>query len=173
MKRLAAVVVILLSLVCVPPAGAQQVRGFAGAGMVSDLNEQRFPAVSGGVLVDLPSSWFTAGAQGEMFISWPYVAGRGALFGQVNVVRRGTIRPFFLAGYGFGEDAGPLIGGGVEFRLPDRRVGLRVSVEDYLARVEGFDCATLGYEQSYCDATAHGGRPYTGHRVAVRVGLLF
>ena len=174
MKNRAAVVilVVLAPLIHVQPIGAQELRGFAGAGTVWDLNDGRFPAVAGGVRLDLPTWWFSAGAQGEMFVSWPYVAGRGAVFGQVNAVRRGAVRPFFLAGLGFGESAGPMVGAGVELRLRDR-IGLRASVEDYLARVQGFDCSALGYTQSYCDANLHGGRSYIGHQLAVRLGLLF
>jgi hypothetical protein len=169
----AAVLVIFASLSQARPTSAQEVRGFAGAGVMSDLNDDRFPAFGGGVLFDLPTSWLTAGAQGEMFLSWPYVAGRGAVFGQVNPVRRGVVRPVFLAGYGFGLSEGPMIGGGVELRLPHRRIGLRAIVEDYMARVDGFDCVSLGYSPSYCDAGLRGGRPYTEHQITVRIGLLF
>src|SRR5215207_933514 len=129
------------------PLQAQEVRGFAGAGVASDLNS-RYPALGGGMLVDLPSSWFSAGAEGDMFISWPYVAGRGALFGQANVMRRRAVRPFVLAGYGWGESAGPMIGGGVEMRVRGR-FGVRATVEDYLVR--------LGL---------HGGRAETRHQIA-------
>ncbi len=114
-------------------AQAQEFRGFAGAGMASDLNS-RYPSFGGGVLIDLPTDWLSAGAQGDMFVSWPYVAGRGAAFGQVNVVRRGTFRPFLVGGYGWGELAGPLVGAGLDVRFPARRLGLRASVEDYLIR---------------------------------------
>jgi hypothetical protein len=169
-------VVVLVALGAALLAGdvsAQALRGFAGGGMVKDLNGQTFPAVSGGAVVDLPTSWFSAGAQGDMFISWPYFAGRGTVFGQVNVIRRGPVRPFLLGGFGFGEDGGPMIGGGVDVRVPNQRIGLRVSVEDYLAHVGGFDCFGLGYTQAYCDANLKGGRPYTAHQTSLRVALLF
>ena len=154
------------------PAGAQEVRGFAGAGVASDLNS-RYPAAGGGVLLELPGSWVAAGAEGDIFTSGGYFGGRGAAFGQVNVIRRGTVRPFGLAGYGWGESGGPMIGAGVDVRFPGRRLGLRASVEDYLVQVGGFDCASLGYTQSYCDANLKGGRAYTGHQVAMRFGILF
>ena len=153
-------------------AVAQELRGFAGAGVASDLNSH-YPAAGAGVLLDLPGSWVAAGAEGDIFTSDGYFAGRGAAFGQVNVIRRGTIRPFALAGYGWGESAGPMIGAGVDVRFPGRRLGLRASVEDYLVQVRGFDCGSLGYTQSYCDANLKGGRAYTGHQVAVRFGILF
>ncbi len=170
------IVVVLIVVGVLAQAGAvsaQQVRGFAGGGIVSDLNDQRFATILGGAVVDLPTSWFSAGGQADMFISWPYVAGRGTVFGQVNIVGRGPVRPFLLGGYGFGEDAGPMIGGGVEVRPPNRRLGLRVSVEDYLASVGGFDCVGLGYTQSYCDTNLKGGRADTGHQVTVRIAVLF
>ena len=175
MKNQAAVVILVVfaALSHGEPTGAQELSGFAGAGMVSDVNDQRFPAFGGGVLLDLPTWWISAGTQGEMFVSWPYVAGRGAVFGQLNAVRRRAVRPFFLAGYGFGESAGSIIGGGVELRLRDRRIGLRASVEDYLTAVQGFDCASLGYTQSHCDEQLHAGRPYIGHQLTLRLGLMF
>jgi len=154
------------------PLHAQEVRGFAGAGVASDLNS-RYPAFGGGVLVDLPSSWLSAGVEGDVFVSWPYFGGRGAMFGQVNVVGRRAVRPFVLAGYGWGESAGPMIGGGIELRVPGRRLGLRATVEDYLVRLGGFDCGSLGYTQSYCDAELHGGRAETRHQIATRFSLSF
>ena len=169
----AIVMVVFASLSHAGLTSAQELRGFAGAGLVSDVNDNRFPGFGGGVLFDLPTGWLTAGAQGEMFVSWPYVAGRGAVFGQVNPLRRGVVRPVFLAGYGFGVSEGPMIGGGVELRPPDRRIGFRVTVEDYMARVDGLDCVSLGYSPSYCAAELRGGRPYTEHQLTVRVALLF
>jgi hypothetical protein len=154
------------------PANAQELRGFAGAGVASDLNS-RYPAAGGGVLLDLPGSWVTAGGEADLFTSGGYVAGRGAAFGQGNVIRRGTVRPFGLAGYGWGESGGPMIGAGVDVRFPGRRIGLRASVEDYLVQVHGFDCGSLGYTQSYCDANLKVGRAYTGHQVSMRFGILF
>ena len=66
------------------PADAQEIRGFAGGALMSDINHQRFPAFGGGVVLDLPKGMVSAGGQGDMFVSWPYIAGRGAVFGQVN-----------------------------------------------------------------------------------------
>ena len=154
------------------PAAAQDLRGFVTAGTVSDLNDQRFPAFGGGVAVDLGTPWVSAGAQGEVFVSWPYYAGRGGLFVQGNVLGRRAIRPFILAGFGDGEYAGPMIGAGIELR-PHGHLGLRATVEDYLGRVEGFDCAAYGVSRSGCDAYLHGGQPYTFHQLTLRVGLLF
>ena len=162
---------VMSAAVTVSPLHAQEVRGFAGAGVASDLNS-RYPAFGGGVLLDLPTSWVSAGAEGDMFVSWPYVAGRGALFGQVNVVRRRAFRPFVLAGYGWGESAGPMIGAGIELRMRGR-LGLRATVEDYLERVGGFDCGSLGYPQAYCNDALNGGRAQTRHQVATRFALLF
>lgn len=173
MKKLAFVAVMVAGVGLAPRAEAQEWRGFANAGVMSDVNEQRFPSFAGGVLFDLPTSWVSAGAQGEVFVSWPYAAGRGAVFGQANVVRRGAVRPFLLAGYGWGESAGMMFGGGVEVRVPNRRIGLRATVEDYVTQVAGFDCGYLGYSQSYCDQSLRGGRAYAVHQLAVRVGIVF
>ena len=174
MTNMTAVVVLVMvaALSHGRPAAAQELRGFAGAGVALDLNS-RYPAAGAGLLFDLPGGWFTTGAEGDLFTSNGYVAGRGAAFGQVNVIRRGTVRPFGLAGYGWGESAGPMIGAGLDVRFPGRRLGLRVSIEDYLVRVGGFDCASLGYTRTYCDENPKGGRAYTGHQVSMRFGVLF
>ena len=152
---------------------AQDLRGFATAGVMSDLNNQHFPAFGGGVMIDAGQPWISAGGQGEAFVSWPYFAERGAVFAQGNVFRQGPVRPFVLGGLGFGESAGPMFGAGIDVRPGNGRIGLRATVEDYLARVEGFDCAAYGYSQPTCNAFPHGGRPYTGHQVTFRVGVLF
>ena len=162
------VIVFLATVAGVRCASAQDLRGFVNGGVMSDLNNQHFPAVAGGALVDLGQPWISAGAQGEVFMSWPYFGGRGAIFGQGNVVHKGPIRPFVLAGVGWGESAGPMFGGGVEVGPRESRIGLRVAVEDYLARVGGFQCVAFG-----CEGFPHAGRAYTGHQVTVRVGVLF
>jgi hypothetical protein len=115
-------------------ASAQDLRGFVGGGTMSDVNRECFPTVGGGVLVDLGQPWISAGGQGEMFFSWPYVAGRGGMFLQGNVVPKGPVRPFVLAGFGSGESDGAMFGAGVEFRPKDRAAGFRASVEDYLPK---------------------------------------
>ena len=142
-------------------AHAQIVSGFAGVSLASEMNGQHFPALGGGVVVDLPGSWLSAGAQGETLVSWPYFGGRGALFGQVRIGGRRTIAPLALAGYGFGEAAGPMFGGGVELRSPAARFGLRATVEDYVARVNGFDF------------NENGVRLYSAHQLSLRIAFLF
>jgi hypothetical protein len=163
------VIVFLATVAGVRCVSAQNIRGFVNGGVMGDMNNQHFPAVAGGALVDLGQPWVSAGAQGEVFMSWPYFGGRGAAFGQGNLVTRGPVRPFLLGGFGWGESAGPMFGAGVDLASPEHRVGFRVSVEDYLARVSGFDCAVFGG----CQTAPHGGRPFTGHQVTVRVGILF
>jgi hypothetical protein len=150
------------------PLYAQEVHGFAGAGVSSDINS-RYPAFGGGVLVDLPTSWLSAGAEGDVFVSWPYFGGRGAVFGQANVLRGRAVRPFVLAGYGWGESAGPMIGGGLELRVHGP-FGVRASVEDYLVRLRGFGCGSLD-PQANCHVD--GGRLDTRHQIATRFSLLF
>ena len=166
------VLVVLATVAGASVVSAQNVRGFVTGGVISDVNQQRFPSAGGGVLVDVGQPWVSAGAQGETFWQWPYFAGRGTIFGQGNLVPRGPIRPFILGGVGFGETAGPMFGGGVELRPPNQRVGLRVSVEDYVVRIGGLDCGSYGL-QSYCDANPRDARGYTEHQVTVRVGVVF
>lgn len=168
---------ILAAFLLATPAGAgivsaQEVRGFVTGGVISDVNQQRFPTAGGGVLFDLGQPWVSAGAEGETFWQWPYFAGRGTLFGQVRLIPKGRIRPFVLAGRGFGEMAGPMIGGGIELRPANGRVGLRVSVEDYLARIGGLDCGSYGL-QSYCNENPRAARDHTEHQLTVRAGILF
>lgn len=151
---------------------AQDVRGFVSGGLIADVNQQWFPSAAGGILLDLGQPWVSAGAQGETFWQWPYFAGRGTVFGQVNLIPGGRIRPFVLAGEGFGETDGPMLGGGFELRPRHRRPGLRVSVEDYLSRIDGLPCGSFGL-QSYCDANPRAARGYVAHQVAVRAGVLF
>ena len=136
-------------------ASAQEVRGLTFGGLTGDVNGQSYPAFGGGVLVDLGQRWVSAGAQGEAFVSWPYFAGRGALFGQGNLAPGKLVNPFVVGGVGFGEDAGPMFGAGLEARVPGQRVGFRFSVEDYTVRFNGFD----------------GGK--THHQVALRAGVTF
>jgi hypothetical protein len=137
-------------------ASAQDVRGTAFGGVTGDVNGERYPAFGGGVLVDLGQPWISAGGQGEAFMSWPYFAGRGAVFGQATLAPKQLIRPFVMGGVGFGEDSGPMFGGGIEVRAPGQRYGFRVAVEDYVVRINGFDRRTT-----------------THHQVALRVGILF
>ena len=153
--RVAAAIGLVL-LAGAAPISAQEIRGFASAAASSDVNHQHYPAFGGGVIADLGQPWLSAGAQGEVLVSWPYFAGRGAIFGQGNLAPKGAVRPFVLAGIGFGEEGGPMFGGGVELRAPNQRIGLRVAVEDYVVRFQGYQ------------------RPWaTGHQVAVRAGILF
>jgi hypothetical protein len=130
-----AAVITVATLAHESSASAQDFRGFVGGGVMSDLNDEHFPTFGGGVLFDLGQPWVSAGGQGEVFFSWPYVAGRGGMFLQGNVIPKGPVRPFLLAGFGSGESAGAMLGAGVEFRPRSGRVGFRASVEDYLAKV--------------------------------------
>ena len=138
--RLAAFAVLAV-LAAAPCASAQSARGFA---------------FGGGAVVDLGQPWVSAGAQGEAFMSWPYFAGRGAVFAQGNLLAHKPVRPFVLAGVGFGEDGGTLVGAGLELRSPGTRIGLRVTVEDYFTR----------------PSRRYGQQPAV-NRIALRAGVLF
>jgi hypothetical protein len=147
--------VVLVTLIGAQAVSAQDLRGFVHGGVTSDVNRQNFPAFGGGIVVNAGQPWVAVGAQGETFFSWPYFAGRGTVFGQGQLRRSGTVRPFVLGGYGWGEEGGPMLGGGVEIRPHEKGVGLRATVEDYIVHVDGYF------------------RQYTGHQVALRVGVVF
>jgi hypothetical protein len=150
---------------------AQDLRGFATGGVTSDVNHQRFPSMAGGLVLNVGQPWLSVGAQGETFWLWPYFAGRGTVFGQGNLTSKGRIRPFVLGGAGFGVYGGPMVGGGVEIRQANRRLGVRVTVEDYLSQISEFDCAPGSLR--HCGTTSRETRSHLEHQVALRVGLLF
>jgi hypothetical protein len=154
LQRIAAPALLAL-LAGAPWASAQEVRGFASGGFTTDVNTQRYPAFGGGAVVSLGQPWVSAGAQADAFVSWPYFGGRGAVFGQGNLAPKRPISPFVLAGYGFGEDSGPMIGAGVDLRAPHQRIGLRLAVEDYVLRYRRYQ------------------GPTTSHQIAFRAGILF
>jgi len=168
---LIAMVAVAVSFAGPGPAAAQQRSVFVMAGISSDVNDQHFPGIGGGVLFDV-SSWISVGGRGDIFFSGGYVAGRGGPITQVSLLRHRPVRPFVLGGYTWGEEAGPMLGAGVEvgFRTG---IGFRVSVQDYLTQVRGTDCGFLGMPQSYCETLPHAGRPYTGHQPSVQVGLVW
>jgi hypothetical protein len=153
-QRIAATAVLGL-LACAPSVSAQEVRGFASGGFTTDVNAQRYPAFGGGAVVSLGQPWVSAGVQADAFVSWPYFSGRGVVFGQGNLAPRKPISPFVLAGYGFGEDSGPMIGAGIDLRAPNQRIGFRLAVEDYVLRYRGYQ------------------GPTTSHQIAFRAGILF
>jgi hypothetical protein len=164
MRIAAAVAVVFAATVAIAPgASAQEVtfRGFADAGQGSTVNGSKFGTFGGGLVVDLGQPWFSAGAQGEALTSGGYYAGRGAVFGQVNPLGRSPFRPFVLGGYGFGEEAGPLVAAGLEVRPAGGRLGFRLAVEDYMTRGGryGAQGQRLGEE--------------TRHQVSVKVGVMF
>ena len=154
LKRIAAAAILAL-LAGAPIASAQEFRGFVAAGVSSDPNQDQYPSFGGGLLVDIGQRWVSAGVQGETLISWPYVNGRLAFFGQGNLTQGKPITPFVLAGVGIGEYSGGLYGGGVEIRPAGQRLGLRVAFEDYLTRYRKYDGSM------------------THHQVGLRVGVLF
>lgn len=116
-----------------PSVFAQQVEGFATVGLQRDVNDRRFPSASGGVL--LSANWLALGAQADAFFSPPYVAGRGTLFVQGNVLGSRRVRPFVLGGWSFGEFDGTMLGAGVDVRPARSRVGVRATVQTYRTKV--------------------------------------
>ena len=166
MTRCVAAAIVSAVLVASGSASAQEVRGFAAAGIMRTVNAETHPVVGGGATVDLGTPWLSAGGQAETFFSWPYFGGRGAVFGQMNILPKGPIRALAIVGAGFGEDAGPLIGGGVEFRPAGQRLGGRITVEDYLTSVTPFVCPTTGAACGFASDRR-------AHQLAVRAGILF
>lgn len=163
--RTLAIAALWLVVAAAQTASGQDLRGFAGGGVIGSINREPFPFFGGGVVVDVGQPWVSVGGQGEALMSWPYFGGRGAVFGQANLLAHKPFRPFVLVGTGFGEESGPfMFGGGLELRAPNSRMGFRVSVEDYVNRIGGYD-APPGYSYSY-PAT-------TSHQIAFRAALLF
>ena len=161
MKRLLIAATLVFLLTSARSASAQPVRGWAFTGRASDNNAQNFPAAGGGVLVDVGQPWLLAGAQGEALFQLPYVAGRGAVFGEGRLMPGSPYRPFVMGGIGFGEDAGPLIGAGIEVGAPNSRWGLRMTVEDYMRRIDGY---SIGEFRRAAEVR---------HQVAFRFGITF
>jgi hypothetical protein len=158
LQRTAAAAIVTM-LCAVPGAHAQDVRGFVSTAVATDSNHAKYPAFGGGVIVDAGQPWVSVGGQGEALVSWPYVAGRGALFAQGNLAPKyQPIRPFLLAGYGFGEETGTILGGGVEVRSRGSRLGLRLAIEDHMQRPRGYNTLRNLPAQ---------------HQVGFRFGILF
>lgn len=167
-----AIVLVATTLISFQPcsASAQPLSGFSTFTINSDVNGQRFPGASGGALIDLPGAWVSAGMQADLFVSWPYFAGRYGPFGQLNVLRRGPVRLFAIGGYSWGEQAGPMIGAGFEF-WTGAHFGFRATVQDYLVRIQGVDCTYFAYDRAFCEAELHGGNPWVGHQPTLQLGV--
>ena len=146
--------ILVLSLTGPRVLSAQRLHGFLTPGVHSDLNDQSFAGIGGGALFDLMGSRISVGGQADLFISQGYFAGRVGPVGQFNVLRRGIVRPFAIGGFAWGESSGPMLGGGLELR-PRGRIGFRVSVQDYFARVGGY----------------RGTPDTTAHQVSVQAGI--
>lgn len=168
--KLAAMLVLVLVLAYPRQSSAQHLHGFATVGVHEDINKEYFPGVGGGLVLDFLNSWVSAGGQGDLFFSDGYVSGRGGPIGQFHFVRQGMLRPFAIGGYVWGEDTGTTVGGGLEIRSR-RRFGFRASAQVYPLTTVGFDCASLGYSQSYCDSNLNGGRPHTSYPLSVQFGI--
>jgi opacity protein-like surface antigen len=166
MRMLLTAAAMAVAVLVANAAAAQEVRGFVTGGVTGDVNGERFPAFGGGAVVDLGTPWLSAGGQGEAFFSGPYAAGRGAVFGQGNIPAGPLVRGIVLGGLGFGEDSGPMFGGGLEIRPTGTRIGLRVTVEDFVGRLYGYSCPT---QFAFCQSTPDG---YL-HQVVFRAGITF
>jgi hypothetical protein len=155
---IAAMSVLLLSTA--QAASAQEVRGFAFGSGTTLQYDQQYPGFGGGVLVELGQPWLAVGAQGEAFSSWPYFAGRGSVFAEGRLLPKSAIVPLVLGGAGFGEYGGPMVGGGVEIRVPRSRVAFRITVEDFMLRDTRYDLGQPAGTETH-------------HQVATRFGVSF
>ena len=109
MKALSIAIAVVGVVVGAPlQSSAQQPRGFVTFGISSDVNDQHFPGIGGGAVFDLWKPWISVGAEGDVFFSNGYAAGRGGPIAQANFVRHRVFRPFVMGGYGWGE----VVGGG-------------------------------------------------------------
>ena len=132
MRMSVSIVAVCLTLAAAAPATAQ-VERFVFAGAHQDVNRERFAGAGGGVL--LTAKWVSLGAQGDVFFSLPYVAGRLTPFVQGNVFNIDGIRLFLQVGKGYGEIKGGMYGGGLDFRPHGSRVAVRASLQTYLAEM--------------------------------------
>src|SRR5262245_42559320 len=84
--------VVPVALILLNPAvsQAQSLRKFVGLGSVSDLNNDAYPALSGGLTRDFFKSWISAGFQGELFFSGGYAAGRAGPVVRANLLRKSS-----------------------------------------------------------------------------------
>ena len=114
-------------------ASAQTIEGFVTAGTHRDVNREQFPGFGGGML--FTTTWIGVGAQGDAFLSPPYMAGRFTPFVEAHPFVVAGIRPFVQAGKGFGEFHGRMYGMGMDFRPRNGRVGVRASYQMYLAEM--------------------------------------
>jgi len=132
--RLIAVMAIVWGATGASPVAAQERHYFVTGGFSRSINDELFPGVGGGVLVELPGSWVSVGARGDVLFSGGYAAGRGGPIAQVALVRRRSARPFVMAGFAWGEEAGPMLGAGIDV-WSRGRTGFRASFQDYVTNV--------------------------------------
>jgi hypothetical protein len=104
---LTAIGVVTVFMACPRQLSAQERHSFVTVGIHSDLNNQRFAGIGGGVVFDLINSWLSVGGQGDLFVSDGYVAGRAGPIGQFNFIRHRALRPFVIGGVAWGENDGP------------------------------------------------------------------
>ena len=167
---LAALVVAAVSAAGPGQADAQILRGYTTVGVNADVNEHRFTSFGGGVLVDVAAAWVSAGGEAELLTSNGYFAGRGGPVAQLNAIHTPRVRVFGSGGFAWGEEAGPMIGAGIEW-WSRGFVGLRVRVSDYLARLEGFDRAAFGHAPAFCRDFLHNGASRIAHQPSLRFGV--
>jgi hypothetical protein len=149
-------------------SSAQKLHPFLTAGLHSD-GYGHFAGVGGGGVYDFAHAWVSAGAEGDVFFSGGYAAGRAGPIVQLNILQDRSIRPFAISGYKWGEGHGAVVGGGMEFR-PGTRPGFRVSIEDIVNRVGRPLC---GPPYPPCSALPNGGNAYFRHAVSAQFGVVF
>jgi hypothetical protein len=172
MKRNAFVIAAVMILIAQPRTlQAQAFTGFLTGGTTKDLNDERFPTIGSGLLVEFLDGWVAGGGQLDIMFSLPYAAGRGGPLFQGSVLQTHGVRLFGLLGYFAGEDSGTNIGGGIEWRPRGQDIALRATAQDTLQRVGGFNCTGYGITRADCDLYFRGGRSWTGHEPSFHVGI--
>lgn len=130
---IATVIAVAFVTVVTGASASAQVEPFVTGGIHRDVNRERFVGVAGGML--LSTKWLSVGAQGDAFVSPPYVAGRVTLLVQGNLFDVAGVRPFLQAGTSLGELKGSMYGAGVDLRRSGSGVGVRANVQTYLAKM--------------------------------------
>ena len=146
-----------------PPAAAQPVLAFSSFSISSDLNDQVFPGVAGGILLDFAHSWSSVGVHGDVFFS--------GVMPPAVAVRSDRSISFGTGPFG----SSPLEGmRGESWRGQCWAAALSCGATDGSAcgrasRITWCECrgstaAFFGMDPPTCNAQFHGGRAFTGHQ---------
>lgn len=103
---------------------AQRRSAFATIGVVNFRDSPVIVApIGGGLVFDVLDSWASVGGRGDLLFSGGYFSGRGGPIAQINFIRDRAFRPFAIAGFAWGEEAGAMFGAGIEAWSQGRAFG--------------------------------------------------